>query len=161
MNPFYEQQKRNLRTAILDTLTFPEHLHAHTEFLYVMEGQTRVSVGNTSYDMKQGDCALIFPGLVHSYHASEPNRVWLLIFDTGVTASFQYLLQKFRPTCPYLPADQVSPDIALAVSRLDDMNMEEIRRSPPHGSRSSSDMYCRTWSLPKKNSQKVRISLTS
>ncbi|MFR8170336.1 MAG: helix-turn-helix domain-containing protein [Marvinbryantia sp.] len=125
MNPFYEQQKRNLRTAILDTLTFPEHLHAHTEFLYVMEGQTRVSVGNTSYDMKQGDCALIFPGLVHSYHASEPNRVWLLIFDTGVTASFQYLLQKFRPTCPYLPADQVSPDIALAVSRLDDMNMEE------------------------------------
>ena len=34
MNPFYEQQKQNLRTAILNTLTFPEHLHAHTEFLY-------------------------------------------------------------------------------------------------------------------------------
>lgn len=125
MNPFYEQQHQTLRTAVLNTLSFPEHLHAHTEFLYVQAGETTVSVGAASYDMKQGDCALIFPGQVHSYHASSDNRIWLLIFDAGVAASFQYLLQKFRPACPYLPAGQVSPDIALAVCRLDDMNMEE------------------------------------
>lgn len=125
MNPFYEQQQQNLRTAILNTLAFPEHLHAHTEFLYVLEGQTRVSVGTASYEMKQGDCALVFPGQVHSYYASEANRIWLLIFDTSVTASFQHLLQKVRPVCPYVSADCVDPDVTLAVDRLSRLNMEE------------------------------------
>lgn len=125
MNPFYEQQKQNLRTTILNSLTFPEHLHAHMEFLYVQEGCTRVSVGSSSYEMKKGDCALVFPGQVHSYHASEANRTWLLIFDTNVTASFQYLLQKFRPVCPYLPADCVDPDVILAVDRLSSINMDK------------------------------------
>lgn len=125
MNPFYEQQKQNLRISILNTLSFPEHLHAHTEFLYIQEGRTRVSVGSASYEMKEGDCALVFPGQVHSYHAFEPNRVWLLIFDTGITASFQYLLQKFHPACPYLPAECVEPDVTLAIDRLNNINMAE------------------------------------
>lgn len=123
MNPFYEQQQGKLRITILDTISFPEHLHAHTEFLYVLEGETQLSVGKTVYEMKQGDCAIIFPGQIHSYHASSKCLVWLLIFDPGMAPSFQYQLQKFRPACPYLSADCVHQDVVLAINRLDHLDM--------------------------------------
>ena len=45
MNPFYEQQKGIFRTSIVNNLSFPEHLHTHTEFIYVMEGQALLSIG--------------------------------------------------------------------------------------------------------------------
>lgn len=125
MNPFYEQQKGSFRITMCKNLSFPEHLHAHTEFLYIPEGQTQLSVGETVYPMKQGDCAVIFPGQVHSYHSSSDCRMWLLIFDAGLTASFQYLLRKFHPICPYLDSAKVHPDILLAMDRLNQINIDK------------------------------------
>lgn len=97
MNPFYEQQKGIFRTSIVNNLSFPEHLHTHTEFIYVMEGQALLSIGKKVYQMERGGCAIIFPGQIHSYHSSNNYRMRLFIFDTGMAASFQYQLGKLRP----------------------------------------------------------------
>lgn len=125
MNPFYEQQQGKLRITILDTLSFPEHLHTHTEFLYVLEGETQLFVGKEVYDMGQGDCAIIFPGQIHSYHAPVGCRIWLLIFDPAIVPPFQYPLQKFRPVCPYIAAGSVQPDVLLAIDRLDHLDTDQ------------------------------------
>ena len=125
MSPFYEQQKGKLHIEISRNLSFPEHLHSHTEFLYMLEGETELSVGETVYPMHQGDCAIIFPGKVHGYHSVSDNRIWLLVFDTSLTASFQYILQKYFPVCPFLPAGTISPDVLLAIDRLYCTDMEK------------------------------------
>ncbi len=118
MNPFYEQQPGIFRTSILHSLSFPEHLHNHTEFIYMMEGQALLSIGENVCHMEQGGCAIIFPGQVHSYRPLSDYRMRLLIFDTGMAASFQYQLGKFQPQSPYIPSSHVHPDILLAIDRL-------------------------------------------
>lgn len=118
MNPFYEQQTGIFRTSIVRNLSFPEHLHAHTEFIYVMEGQAMLSIGEKFYQMEQGGCAIIFPGQIHSYRSSAASRMRLLIFDTGMASSFQYQLRKSRPESPYIDSEHIHPDILLAIDRL-------------------------------------------
>lgn len=125
MNPFYEQQKGIFRTSIVNNLSFPEHLHTHTEFIYVMEGQALLSIGKKVYQMERGGCAIIFPGQIHSYHSSNNYRMRLFIFDTGMAASFQYQLGKLRPESPYIDSGHVHPDILLAIDRLSHIDEEE------------------------------------
>lgn len=126
MNPFYEQQAGIFRTFIVRNFSFPEHLHAHTEFIYMMEGQASLSIGGMVYRMGQGGCAFIFPGQVHSYCSSADCSMRLLIFDTGMASSFQYQLRKFRPESPYIGSEHVHPDILLAIDRLSRIGVEEI-----------------------------------
>lgn len=95
MNPFYEQQKGIFRTSIVNNLSFPEHLHTHTEFIYVMEGQALLSIGKKVYQMERGGCAIIFPGQIHSYHSSNNYRMRLFIFDTGMAAFFNTNLENY------------------------------------------------------------------
>ncbi|MDO5539600.1 MAG: AraC family transcriptional regulator [Eubacteriales bacterium] len=125
MNPFYEKQEGKLRISINEQLSFPEHLHSHTEFLYIIEGETQISIEGTVYNMKQGDCAIIFPEQIHSYHATGHNRLWLLIFDPNLAGSLQYTLQKFRPGRPWLPKASVPDDVRLAIERIYTLDMQK------------------------------------
>jgi len=130
MNPFYEKQEGKLRISVSEQLSFPEHLHSHTEFLYIIEGETQISIEDTAYDMKQGDCAIIFPEQIHSYRATAHNRLWLLIFDPNLAGPLQYTLQKFRPKHPYLSKPSVPEDICLAIERLYAL---DIQKNPALG----------------------------
>lgn len=125
MHPFYESQQGKLRSIISTNLSFPEHLHAHAELLYIPEGETHITIDHQNYDMHAGDCALIFPGQLHSYHPSCPHLVYLLIFDTSLTGAFQYSLQNFRPASPHLSASAVPDDVRLAIERLIHLNISE------------------------------------
>lgn len=131
MNPFYEKQEGKLRVSVTEQLSFPEHLHSHIEFLYLIEGETQVSIENTVYSMKQGDCAIIFPEQIHSYHAPGHNRLWLLIFNPTLAGALQYTLQNFRPLRPYLCASSVPSDVRLAIERLYAL---DIQKNPNLGS---------------------------
>lgn len=118
MNPFFETQEGSLRIVISEQFSFPEHLHTHTEFLYVLEGRTEVSILDKHYPLSQKDCFLIFPGQIHSYHSFEENKVMILIFDTSITGSLQHFLQNDLPGNPHVHAADVPPDVALALERL-------------------------------------------
>ncbi len=131
MHPFYENQQGKMRVVITKNLSFPEHLHAHAELLYIPEGETQITIDHQICQMHAGDCALIFPGQLHSYQPTSPHRVYLLIFDPSLTGSFQYSLQNFRPSSPHLDAACVPDDIRLAVERLIHLDITE---SPALGS---------------------------
>lgn len=131
MHPFYENQQGKMRTVITENLSFPEHLHAHAELLYIPEGETQITIDYQTHQLRAGDCALIFPGQLHSYQPTSPHRVYLLIFDISLTGSFQYSLQNFRPSDPHLSAVLVPDDVRLAVDRLIHL---DIAKSPALGS---------------------------
>ncbi len=118
MHPFYQQQNFQIRTETVEQIVFPEHLHPHTELLYVLDGTASISVGEQIFAMGRGDCAVIFPGKVHSYHPCGFNRVFLLIFDTALCGPFQYSLNNCQPLIPCVSASCLPEDIPLAIRRL-------------------------------------------
>ena len=125
MHPFYQQQDFHIRTELVEQIIFPEHLHSHAEILYVLEGENRITIGDHVYFMHRGDCAVIFPGEIHSYHSSEHNLAFLLIFDTVLSGSFQYSLKNCRSLAPHLPASSLPEDISLAVQRLSEIDLQK------------------------------------
>lgn len=77
--------------------------------------------------MQKGDCAVIFPGEIHSYQSEGYNRVFLLIFDTAVSGPFQHRLKNYHPRIPHVPAASLPEDITLAIRRL---SQNDPRQNP-------------------------------
>lgn len=120
MHPFYETQPETFRIYISRQLSFPEHLHDHTEFLYVCEGQTQISVESETYRLQCGDCIIIFPGQIHSYRSEAFNRLRILIFAPSLAGSLAQTLQTAVPASPFLKKSEVPSDALLSLERLAD-----------------------------------------
>lgn len=118
MNPFYENKESPLQISPSLNMEFPEHLHRHTEILFVREGSIRVNIMGQSKELKKGDCAVIFPQKIHSYHSPCNCLSWLLIFGNSLAGSYLHSLQEYSPAAPFLPADSLHGDVALAFERL-------------------------------------------
>lgn len=118
MNPFYERREQKLQINISENIRFPEHLHEDMEILLVQDGQVEVNIMGNRRILTAGDCALIFPEMIHSYQTASYNRICLLIFDASFWGSYRGAVQKFCPSVPFLRAERISPDVALVFERL-------------------------------------------
>lgn len=122
MNPFYENKESPLQISPSLNLEFPEHLHSHTEILFVREGRILVTIMGQSKELKKGDCAVIFPQKIHSYHSLGDCLSWLLIFGNPLAGSYLHSLQEYSPATPFLPAGRLHEDVALTFERLYDFS---------------------------------------
>lgn len=95
MNPFYENKDAPLQISSSLNMEFPEHLHGHTEILFVRQGRIRVNIMGESRELKEGDCAVIFPQKIHSYHSPGGSLSWLLIFGSTLAGSYLHSLQEY------------------------------------------------------------------
>ena len=118
MNPFYENKDAPLQISSSLNMEFPEHLHGHTEILFVRQGRIRVNIMGESRELKEGDCAVIFPQKIHSYHSPGGSLSWLLIFGSTLAGSYLHSLQEYSPSTPFLSAGSLHPDVPLAFERL-------------------------------------------
>lgn len=64
-NPFYQIGHKMLQIAVACDMDFPEHLHDHTEIIFVLENQLEVNINGVRKALSAGDCAVIFPEQVH------------------------------------------------------------------------------------------------
>ncbi|MBD5459648.1 MAG: AraC family transcriptional regulator [Lachnospiraceae bacterium] len=99
-------------------LEFPEHLHDHVEILVVLKGSVVVQIMEKRQELKAGDCAVIFPQQIHSYHAPVDSLARLFIFEDSLTGMYLHSVRKYIPSCPFLTAEMMSGDSALALERL-------------------------------------------
>ena len=120
MNPFYENKETPLQISPSLNLEFPEHLHGHTEILFVREGRILVNIMGKTKELKKGDCAVVFPQKIHSYHSLGDSSSWLLIFGNTLAGSYLHSLQEYSPSTPFLPAGSLHRDVALSFERLYD-----------------------------------------
>lgn len=130
MNPFYENKENPLQISPSLNMEFPEHLHSHTEILFVREGCISVNIMGKSKELKKGDCAVIFPQKIHSYHSPCDCLSWLLIFGNSLAGSYLHSLQEYSPATPFLPADSLHADVALAFERLHNFSEDTSGRFP-------------------------------
>lgn len=118
MKPFYESKDCLIQAYESVHLEFPEHLHDHIEILLVDEGSIVVRVMDKSRLLGKGDCAVIFPQQIHSYHTPAESRTRLYIFDDSLTGRYLHAIRKCSPVQPFLSAEELSEDGVLALDRL-------------------------------------------
>lgn len=117
-NAYYEKRERKLQVVLSENMRFPEHLHEDMELLLVRKGQIEVNVMGDRRLLCAGDCAVIFPEQIHSYHTREESCVQLLIFDVSLAGSYRNVIQKCRPADPYLLSQHLDSDVCLAFDRI-------------------------------------------
>lgn len=118
MKPLYEKKDCAVESFESVNLEFPEHLHDHIEMLLVLKGRIEVQIMEKRQKLEAGDCAVIFPQQIHSYHAPEDSRVRLYIFEDSLTGMYLHSVRKCSPSRPFLAAGELAGDGALALDRL-------------------------------------------
>lgn len=118
MRPFYENKDGMSQCFEAPDLEFPEHLHDHVELLLVLAGSVVVRIMDKCRELQAGDCAVIFPQQVHSYHTPSGSRTRLFIFDSSLSGMFLHSIRKCVPACPFLSARELSGDGELALDRI-------------------------------------------
>ncbi len=118
MKLFYESKDYSVQSFEAVHMGFPEHLHDHVEILLVMEGSIVVRIMDKSRELGAGDCAVIFPQQIHSYHTPAESRARLFIFDDALTGRYLHAVRKCSPAQPFLSAGELPEDGVLALDRL-------------------------------------------
>lgn len=92
MHPYYEDLKSSeryyIRGFVPDSISFPLHLHAHVEFIYVTEGNLRVSINDKVKDLQPGDMAVCFPNDIHSLYTDSTSKCMIFIFSPEIISGY-------------------------------------------------------------------------
>lgn len=114
MIPYYENKFNSLHATDHDSLCFPLHLHNLIECIYVKSGTIQIHINQETRSLNEGEMAIIFPNVVHSYHSGpEGSNFCEFLFYPIKTSSRLYgLIHGKKPQEPFLCADDVHPDIS-------------------------------------------------
>ena len=66
-----------------------DHWHQRTEFVYILDGECDIRVGNTCYICKPGDFVVIHSGEVHSFKSDDVCIMYIATFNPGIVYNFQ------------------------------------------------------------------------
>ncbi len=80
----------NQATLITDSHRFQvvPHLHRNFELLYLYDGQIEAAVDDRTYTLKAGDCLLVFPHQIHTYHSEMECRTTVIVFSEDLVNRF-------------------------------------------------------------------------
>ncbi len=68
MLKFYEVHQCEIDVAHHHrALKYGDHMHSEFEIMYLFDGRQDIIVDGIEYTLNKGDCALIFPHIIHSY----------------------------------------------------------------------------------------------
>ena len=70
-----------------ENFSFPVHLHQSFEFIYVADGEMKVTVNGRNYDLKKGEAVLVFPNQLHSMESTK-SRHMLCSFSPELIKAF-------------------------------------------------------------------------
>ena len=127
MLPFFESKTTILQSRRkTEYFEFPLHMHIPPELIYVNAGELTINYMNTSYQMTQGDFALIFPYITHGYAPSaHPCNYTLAIGAQSTYADYQQFLFQYHPTNPIVRQKDLPKDIPLLMNELVLLNDQE------------------------------------
>ena len=126
MKAFYEQRPEKLFIGRMTKSPFPAHIHLLAELVIVTRGSAVLSIDGVQYTLKQGDAAVVFPLVIHSYDALSGDSEGLVaIFPPDIIPEYAGTFHGLQPEYPLLPAEHSSVELRLTVDRLSRLNMEE------------------------------------
>ena len=111
--------------------TFPLHMHSHTEFLYINEGETILKTPSGDYTLKQGDIAVIFPYQIHGYKTistEDESEYTLAICSEECLGDFKKIFETHHPENPVIFSRYLSNDVPAIMSELATLNARDDQR---------------------------------
>ena len=98
MQPFYEERSGTLYAGRICRAPFPLHMHRDVELIFPLQGSAELTIGNDRREMKAGDCAVIFPMVLHSYNSVSAD--WdgaCMIFPATVIPAYSSAFRDLQP----------------------------------------------------------------
>ena len=125
MTTVYENRPETLFIGDMTHYPVSLHMHEEAEILAVTAGEVRLVIDEVPCRLSPGDLAVIFPLTPHSYEEISPEaRGIVAIFPPDVIPEYNGTFHSLSPEQPVIRADLPGPDTHMAVSRLEEMNME-------------------------------------
>ena len=126
MNTFYEQRPEKLYISGMTRFPYPTHIHLVAELIIITRGTAVLGIDGVQYNLKQGDSAIVFPLVPHSYDIlSEDCEGQVAIFPPDIIPEYAGTFHGLQPEYPVLPAERSSVDLRLTVDRLIRLNMDD------------------------------------
>ncbi len=75
-------------SAIYDGVKFETHFHRSYELLYSLKGKIKVTIGSEKIELNRGECALVFPYVLHSFSVTEGCSLWVGVFSSDHVKEF-------------------------------------------------------------------------
>ncbi|MBQ9967871.1 MAG: AraC family transcriptional regulator [Oscillospiraceae bacterium] len=79
MDKYFRESKERLIVTNTYSLDFPPHIHDEVELVYMLQGSCSAYCADQHYELKAGDCFLVFPEQVHHYQNSRDCHAYLMI----------------------------------------------------------------------------------
>ena len=76
------------------------HLHNSFELICVERGVVTLLLGEKSFDICEGQGALIFPNQVHGYRKDKPSQSYVCVFSAALIGEYARKTQKMQPVSP-------------------------------------------------------------
>ncbi len=132
MLTFYEIRRKSYSVKNnLEEVSFGTHIHSDIEILYMRSGTQHITVENKSYAVHEGEAAVIFPDVNHSYFretkSALPADAVLIICSEKVYRSFSSDLSNVVPEDPIVKKDAVPADVKYAFTSITHSANADIR----------------------------------
>ena len=79
MDKYFRESKERLIITCTNSLDFPPHIQDEVELVYMLHGTCSAYCADQHYELKAGDCFLVFPEQVHHYQNSCDCQAYLII----------------------------------------------------------------------------------
>ncbi len=118
--------RRTYNCIIYDNLKFQSNFHKNLEFVYVLEGETQITVETSVQTVKAGELAIILPLCVHSFETPKSSRVWIGVFSNDYVGEFASFVS--GKSSQKLSFKVANPEyVERCISALDSMNDFDIK----------------------------------
>lgn len=107
--------------AYVSPLFSPVHYHRHIEFLIVTEGELKVEIDGKTKTLGIGDCAFMFPYVLHSYKVEGTPVRFIATLEPECIGDLGNIMLKYKPKSPFIAANalkRVLPDINILMDFL-------------------------------------------
>ncbi|OXM83899.1 helix-turn-helix transcriptional regulator [Paenibacillus rigui] len=121
MLPFYEIQTKELRLFRLSKqLMFPAHMHRNIEILYVFSGVQYVEIDEITYEIHEGEAAIIFPDIVHCYIKKEedPAESIVILCNPRLFGGIFPDFENFQPLSPTISKANIHEEAVYALRHI-------------------------------------------
>jgi len=135
MLPLYEIRNIDLTTKRnCFELTFPEHIHKYIEFIYVNKGSQRMMIDNVEYTATEGNGAIVFPNIIHSFPSDNNNKpngsdILIVMCDPKLFGSLYPNLANFKPENPIIDKNLINTELKTAFNAMYPTNRFELNFS--------------------------------
>ena len=119
MQAFFESRDKTLFVGQMTSYPFPVHVHENVELACVLSGSCTMQIGEKTYCLKEGDLAIAFPLVPHSFdELSDDCSGFAALFLPDTIAEFGHTFHTLLPDEPVISLNELDSDVPDLISAL-------------------------------------------